>query len=132
MGRRRTKKHLKEQEMIIKYGENKYKEIKELKQYEEYEQMIQQSKQSQGPSVTMINSLGQMESYNNLNEMKQSQEENKNRHQNNFSIENVIQLRTNRNEIFKDSNPWTYTPQEALHLGLLPEIPKNYFEKQEE
>ena len=74
--------------------------------------------------VTIIDKKGKVNNFKNLNEMKihLSKKE---------TIDETIQLRTNRKKIFRDPNPWTYTAEEAAQLGLLPEVPKDFLEKQE-
>jgi len=83
-----------------------------------------ETEKSKGPSITVVGVNGQVKQFNNLDEYE--------KHGLDKRIDKTVNLRTNRNEIFKDSNPWTYTAEEAAQLGLLPEIPKDYDKKSQE
>eukprot|EP00484_Ammonia_sp_Unknown_P020825 CAMPEP_0197028826 /NCGR_PEP_ID=MMETSP1384-20130603/8423_1 /TAXON_ID=29189 /ORGANISM="Ammonia sp." /LENGTH=448 /DNA_ID=CAMNT_0042457887 /DNA_START=8 /DNA_END=1354 /DNA_ORIENTATION=+ len=82
-----------------------------------------QKQSGKGPKVWSVDADGKTSAFNNLEEMKYHLDR---------SIDEKVHLRTDRKLIFRDPNPWTYTPEQAAQLGLLSEIPKDYFAKQQE
>lgn len=76
-----------------------------------------------GPKVWTVDENGKTNAFGNLEEMKYHLDR---------TVDEKVKARTDRNLVFRDPNPWTYTPEQAAQLGLLSEIPKDYFEKQQE
>eukprot|EP00486_Rosalina_sp_Unknown_P003757 CAMPEP_0201575964 /NCGR_PEP_ID=MMETSP0190_2-20130828/21471_1 /ASSEMBLY_ACC=CAM_ASM_000263 /TAXON_ID=37353 /ORGANISM="Rosalina sp." /LENGTH=271 /DNA_ID=CAMNT_0048006253 /DNA_START=570 /DNA_END=1384 /DNA_ORIENTATION=+ len=76
-----------------------------------------------GPKIWAVNKDGKTSAFANLEEMKYSLDR---------TVDEKVKLRTDRKLIFRDPNPWTYTPEQAAQLGLLDEVPKDYFQKQQE
>jgi len=72
-------------------------------------------------SVTNIDKDGKITTFNNLQHMKYALD---------AKIDDKVQQRIDRNQVFHDPNPWTYTVEEAAELDLLPEVPKGYLQKQ--
>ncbi|ETO23180.1 hypothetical protein RFI_14006 [Reticulomyxa filosa] len=85
------------------------------------DQQGNKAEKSKGPSITVVGSNGRMKRFENLDDYEKNGLDKR--------VDNIVQMRTNRNQVFKDANPWTYTAEEAAQLGLLPEIPKDYDQK---
>eukprot|EP01084_Bolivina_argentea_P318553 552462_1 len=73
--------------------------------------------------VWTVDEKGKTNAFNNLEEMKYHLD---------HTIDEKVKLRTDKNEIFRDPNPWTFTPEEAAELGMLSCVPKDYMKKQKE
>lgn len=78
---------------------------------------------SKGPAVTQIDKDGRVASYKNLEDLKLAMDK---------KIDEKVEQRLDRNQVFRNPNPWTYTVEEAADLDLLPEIPKDFLNKQKE
>eukprot|EP01084_Bolivina_argentea_P134390 237061_1 len=78
-------------------------------------------RQGHGPKVWTVDENGKTNAFPNLDEMKYHLDR---------TVDQKVKLRTDRNLIFRDPNPWTYTVEQAAELGLLSEVPKDYKEKQ--
>lgn len=74
-----------------------------------------------GPKIWSIDGDGKMDAFKSLEDMKYHLDR---------TVDAKVKLRTDRKLIFRDPNPWTYTPEQAAELGLLSEVPKDYKEKQ--
>ena len=124
-------------EALSKYSNNSddYKNslINELKEWQPKESQVstninknknnnQAPKGSGNLKVTMIDKNGKIENFNDLNAMQNAVSR---------RIDTKIEERVNaRDLVFRESNPWTYTVEEAAELGLLSDIPKDYFAQQ--
>ena len=91
------------------FGNNK----NENKNNEDSDDRIDMANQSNvgNIKVSTIDKDGKMESFNNIKDFG-----NKMTLKNN--IDRLAKLRMDRNEIIKESNPWTYTVEEAAELGV--------------
>ena len=87
------------------------------------DKLNKQIRTTKGPKIWTVNADGKTSAFANLEEMKYHLDR---------TVDEKVKLRTDRKLIFRDPNPWTYTPEQAAELGLLNEVPKDYFEKQKE
>jgi len=83
--------------------------------------MKKKEEKGKGPSITVVGVDGRVKKFENLDAYEKNGLDKR--------VDKMVQLRTNRNDVFKDANPWTYTAEEAAELGLLPEVPKDYLQK---
>ena len=74
-----------------------------------------------GTRVWTIDGDGKMDAFTSLEDMKYALDR---------TVDAKVKLRTDRKLVFRDPNPWTYTPEQAAELGLLSEVPKDYREQQ--
>merc|ERR1712228_200558 len=79
---------------------------------------------SKGPKVWTVDKNGKTNAFKDLEAMKY--------HNIDQTVDEKVSIRSDRSLIFKDANPWTFTPEQAAELGLLSEVPKDYFSKQRE
>jgi len=103
---------------------NEEKDINHKAQFFQWEpKQNNQSQTKTGVKVWTVDENGKTNAFCNLEQMKS--------HLDN-TIDAKVKNRTDRKMIFRDPNPWTYTPEQAAELGLLSEVPKDYFVKQKE
>jgi len=103
---------------------NEEKDMNHKAQFFQWEpKQKNQSQSKNGVKVWTVDANGKTNAFCNLEQMKS--------HLDN-TIDAKVKNRTDRKMIFRDPNPWTYTPEQAAELGLLSEVPKDYFVKQKE